>query len=60
MSHHCIRGTIRTTACRMNARTMAFVPKEDPQGTYSSFKIFLMQTIRIHTLSRLLAVRLFS
>ena len=63
MSHHCIRGTIRTrirtTAYRMNARTIAFVPKEDPQGTYSSFKIFLMQTILIHTFSRLLAVRLF-
>ena len=60
MSHHCIRVTLRTTACGMNAGTMAFVPKEDPEGTYSSFKIFLMQTILIHTFSRLLAFRLFS
>ena len=39
----------------MNAGTMAFVRKEDPEGTYGSFKIFVMQTILIHTFSRLLA-----
>ena len=35
----------------MNASTMPFVPKEDPEGTHSSLKIFLM-TILIHTFSR--------
>ena len=36
----------------MNASTMAFVPKEDPEDTHSSLKIFLM-TILIHTLETL-------
>ena len=41
MSHHCIRVTIRTTASGMNAGTMAFVRKENPEGTYSSFLFIL-------------------
>ena len=45
--------------CHHSYNTMAFLRKEDPEGTYSSFKIFLMQTILIHTFSRLLAFRLF-
>ena len=36
---------------RMNASTMAFVPKEDPEGTHSSLKIFLM-IILTRTFSR--------
>ena len=35
----------------MNVSTMPFVPKEDPEGTHSSLKIFLM-TILIRTFSR--------
>ena len=35
----------------MNASTMPFVPKEDPESTHSSIKIFL-RTILIHTFSR--------
>ena len=42
MSHYCVSGTTRTTACCMNASTMAFVRKEDPEGTHSSLKILLM------------------
>ena len=42
MSHHCIRVTIRIlTASGMNAGTIAFVRKEDPEGTYSSFLFIL-------------------
>ena len=52
MSHHCVSGTTLTTACCMNACTMAFVLKEDPEGTDSLLKIFLM-TILIHTLETL-------
>ena len=51
VSHYCVSGTTRTTACCMNASTMAFVAKEDPEGTHSSLKIFLM-IILIHTFSR--------
>ena len=51
MSHYCISGTTRTTACCMNASTVAFVPKEDPEGTHSLLKILLM-TILTHTFSR--------
>ena len=51
VSHYCVSGTTRTTACCMNASTMAFVAKEDPEGTQSSLKIFLM-IILIHTFSR--------
>ena len=40
MSHYCGSGTTRTTACCMNASTMAFVPKEDPEGMHTSLKIF--------------------
>ena len=50
MSHYCGSGTTRTTACCMNASTMAFVLKEDPEGTHSLLKILLM-TILIHTFS---------
>ena len=50
-SQHCVSGTTRTTACCMNASTMAFVLKEDPEGTHSLLKILLM-TILIHTFSR--------
>ena len=39
-SHYCVIGTTRTTACCMNGSSLAFVPKEDPKGTYSSLKIF--------------------
>ena len=35
-------GTIHSIACCMNASTMAFVPKESPEGTHSSLKMFLM------------------
>ena len=35
-------GTTRTTARCMNASTIAFVPKEDSEGTHSSLKIFSM------------------
>ena len=42
MSHYCVSGTTRTTACCMNASMMAFVPKEDTEGTHSSLKLFLM------------------
>lgn len=41
MSHHCIIVTIRTTASGMNAGTMAFLRKENPEGTYSSFLFIL-------------------
>ena len=51
VSHYCVNGTTRTTACCLNASTMAFVPKENPEGTHSSLKIFLV-TILIHTFSR--------
>ena len=51
VSHYCVSGTTRTSACCMNASTMAFVAKEDPEGTHSSLKIFLM-IILIHTFSR--------
>ena len=47
MSHYCVSGTTRTTACCINASTMVFVPKEDPEGTHNLLKIFLM-TILIH------------
>ena len=50
MSHYCVSGTTRTTACCINASTMVFVPKEDPEGTHNSLKIFVM-TILIHTFS---------
>ena len=40
MSHYCVSGTTRTTACCINASTMVFVPKEDPEGTHNSLKIF--------------------
>ena len=46
-TQYCVIGTTRTTACCMNGSSLAFVPKEDPKGTYSSLKIFLM-TILIH------------
>ena len=52
VSHCCVNGTTRTTACCLNASTMAFVPKEDPEGTHSSLKIFFLVTILIHTFSR--------
>ena len=51
VSHYCVNGTTRTTACCLNASTMAFVPKENPEGTHSSLKIFLV-TILTHTFSR--------
>ena len=51
MSHCCVSGTTRTTACCMNASTMAFVPKEDPEGMHSSLKVFPM-IILTHTFSR--------
>ena len=51
MIDHCLSGTSRTNACCMNASTIVFVPKEDPEGTQSSLKIFLM-TIVNHTSSR--------
>ena len=51
VGHYCVSGTTRTSACCMNASTMAFVAKEDPEGTHSSLKIFLM-IILIHTFSR--------
>ena len=51
MSHYCGSGTTRTTACCMNASTMAFVPKEDPEGTHSSLKIF-PRIILTHTFTR--------
>ena len=51
MSHYCVSGTTCAAVCCMNASTMAFVPKEDPKGTHSSLKIFLV-TILIHTFSR--------
>ena len=51
MSHYCGSGTTRTTACCMNASTMAFVPKEDPEGTHSSLKI-LPRIILTHTFTR--------
>ena len=51
MSHYCVSGTTRTTACCMNASMMAFVPKEDTEGTHSSLKLFLM-TILILFFSR--------
>ena len=50
-SYNCVRYECRQDGVRA---------KEDPEGTYSFFKIFLMQTILIHTFSRLLAFRLFS
>ena len=50
MSHYCVSGTTRTTACCMNASTMAFVTKEDPEGKHSSLKLFLT-TILTHTFS---------
>ena len=51
MSHYCGSGTTRTTACCMNASTMAFVPKEYSKCTHSSLEIFLM-IILTHTFSR--------
>ena len=51
MSHYCVSGTIRTTACCMNASTMAFVPKEDSECTHGSLEIFLI-IILTHTFSR--------
>ena len=51
MSHYCVSGTTRTTACCMNASTMAFVPKEDPEGTHSLLKIF-PRIILTHTFPR--------
>ena len=50
MSYYCVSGTTRTTACCMNASTMAFVPKEDPEGS-SSLKIF-PRIILTHTFTR--------
>ena len=40
VTHYFVNGTTRTTACCLNASTMAFVPKEDPEGMHSSLKIF--------------------
>ena len=51
VTHYFVNGTTRTTACCLNASTMAFVPKENPEGTHSSLKIFLV-TILTHTFSR--------
>ena len=51
VTHYCVNGTTRTTACCLNASTIAFVPKENPEGTHSSLKIFLV-TILLHTFSR--------
>ena len=48
VSHYCVSGTTRTTACCMNTSTMVFVPKE---CTHSSLEIFLM-IILTHTSSR--------
>ena len=45
-SHYCVIGTTRTTACCMNDSALAFVPKEDPKGTHSSLKIFLMTILK--------------
>ena len=57
VTHHCVSGTTSTTACCMNASTMASAPKEDLEGTHSSLNIFLM-TIVIHTFCRLEPKRL--
>ena len=51
MSHYCVSGTTRTTACCMNTSTMAFVPKEDSKCTHGSLEIFLI-IILTHTFSR--------
>ena len=51
MSHYCVSGITRATACCMNTSTMAFVPKEDSKCTHSSLEIFLM-TILTRTFSR--------
>ena len=50
-SHHYVSGTTPTTACSMNARMMALVPNEDPEGTYSALKILPM-TNHVYILSR--------
>ena len=42
MSHYYVSGTTCTTACCMNAGSMAFLPKENPKGMHSSLKMFLM------------------
>ena len=51
MSHYCVSGTTRATACCMNTSTVAFVPKEDSKCTHSSLEIFLV-IILTHTFSR--------
>ena len=45
MSDHCVSGTTRINARCVNASTIVFVPKENPKGTHSSLKIFLMTIV---------------
>ena len=56
MSDHCVNGTTRINARCVNASTIVFVPKENPDGTHSSLKILM--TIVNRTFSRPEAKRL--